>query len=286
MKLRGQAVAMNQDSEKSNSASEEAKDDFRRSLREAEAALEKALAEKNDLKKEVMGKVKQFAHDIKNPLTPMIGLSKLMKMGITPPEKTQANAEIIHQSALRILGLCEDMLLETESTLEVNDLDSLPQDENKIQDVDAVAMIEEVTSLYQELASERDINLSTQISENFPKIHTVPRHLYRALSNIMSNAMNFTPGGGAVEIIAEIDPSNEAIILVVRDSGEGIPAQQIPQILKPYKTTNSLHGEKGTGLGLPIVNQQMMGLGGKMEIHSTEHEGTTVTLRFPKNMTR
>jgi signal transduction histidine kinase len=56
--------------------------------------------------------------------------------------------------------------------------------------------------------------------------------------------------------------------------------------VSPYKTTVSLHGDKGTGLGLPIVNQLMLNLGGKMEVSSREKEGTTVTLRFPKKMTR
>ncbi|MBT7770827.1 MAG: ATP-binding protein, partial [Rhodospirillales bacterium] len=54
----------------------------------------------------------------------------------------------------------------------------------------------------------------------------------------------------------------------------------------PYETTPSPHGEKGTGLGLPIVYQLMLELGGNMEITSKEHQGTTVTLKFPKNMTR
>ena len=58
-------------------------DDTKQALREAESALEKALAEKGRLEDEVMAKVHQFAHDIKNPLTAMIGLAKLMKMGMT-----------------------------------------------------------------------------------------------------------------------------------------------------------------------------------------------------------
>ena len=90
-------------------------EDTKRALRNAETALENSLTDQADLKEEVMSKVKQFAHDIKNPLTAMIGLSKLMKMGVTTPEKIQPNAEIIHQSATRILGLCEDMLMHTEA---------------------------------------------------------------------------------------------------------------------------------------------------------------------------
>lgn len=256
-----------------------------RALREAEAALKKSLEDQATIRETVMTMVKQFAHDIKNPLTPIMGLTKLMKLGMTPAEKIEPNAEIIHQAAMRILGLCEDMLSQTEAVLDKNAANTEAVDEDKVQNVDATEMIKELTSLYANMAEERDINLSTDISKNFPKLHTVPRDLHRALSNIMSNAMKFTPGGGEIKINADIDEQHDAVILVVRDSGEGIPAEQIPHILKPYKTTVSPHGDKGTGLGLPIVNQMMLEIGGKMEIHSHEHQGTTVTLRFPKSMT-
>ena len=136
------------------------------------------------------------------------------------------------------------------------------------------------------MAEDCDIRLTSDVSTDFPKINTVPRHLYRALTNILSNAMKFTPGGGKIEINADVDEQEDAVILVVRDSGEGIPAQQIPHIQKPYKTTVLPHGDKGTGLGLSIVNQLMLELGGKMEIHSEENAGTTVMLWFPKKMTR
>tara|TARA_B100000315_G_scaffold218823_1_gene220346 strand:- start:1943 stop:2740 length:798 start_codon:yes stop_codon:yes gene_type:complete len=261
-------------------------DDSQRALREAEAALEKALADQAQLKNEVMAKVHQFAHDIKNPLTAMIGLAKLMKMGMTTPDKVQPNAEIIYNSATRILGLCEDMLADTDGRIKGDEAAKTAVDEDQVQDVDAAEMIEEITALYTEMAEERDIKLTAEVSDNFPKINTVPRHLYRALTNILSNALKFTPGGGEIDINADVDEHQDAVILVVRDSGGGIPAEQIPHILKPYKTTVSPHGDKGTGLGLSIVNQLMLELGGKMEIHSQKNEGTTVTLRFPKKMTR
>ena len=261
-------------------------DDATQALREAEAALEKALADQGQFEDEVRAKVRRFAHDIKNPLTAMIGLSKLMKMGMTTPDKIKPNAEIIHSSATRILGLCDDMLAETDAHIKGDEIDQPAFDKDEIQDVDAAEMIEEVTSLYTEMAAEREISLSAEVSADFPKINTGPGHLYRALTNILSNAMKFTPGGGEIEINADVDEQQDAVILVIRDSGEGIPAQQIPKILQPYKTTVSPHGDKGTGLGLPIVNQLMLELGGKMEIHSEENEGTTVTLRFPKKMTR
>ncbi len=257
-------------------------DDAKRALREAQSALEHILEDENAFKEAVQRSVRQFAHDIKNPLTAMIGYSKLMASGKLEPETFPENSEIIHKAALRMLNLCESMV-ENSERMDPED-NEIPEDQ--IQDVDAVEILEEVETLFGEMAAEREINLISNIAEDFPTLHTVPTHLYRSLTNIMSNAMKFTPGGGEIAINAEVDEADEAVIFVVRDSGAGIPAKQIPQILQPYKTTVSPHGDKGTGLGLPIVNQLMMELGGKMEISSRENEGTTVKLRFPKNLMR
>jgi nitrogen-specific signal transduction histidine kinase len=96
------------------------KEYLKRALREAETALEKALSENTALKEDAMALVRQLAHDIKNPLTPMIGLSKLMLMGMTTEDKIQPNAEIIHQSSTRILDLCEDMVAKMQAILKAD----------------------------------------------------------------------------------------------------------------------------------------------------------------------
>ena len=261
-----------------------AQDDARQALRNAEEALQRVLEDENAFKKMVKQSVREFAHDIKNPLTAMVAYSKVMSTGMSEADQYQKYSEIIHKASLRILGLCEGMLEGTESLNIDAPETEIPEDQ--IQDVDVSEVIEEVGALYQELADKRGISLNFDVSTEFPILHTVPRHLYRSLTNIVSNSLKFTPRGGDVSINAKLDKNDDAIIFVVRDSGQGIPAHQIPQILKPYETTPSPHGEKGTGLGLPIVYQLMLELGGNMEITSKEHQGTTVTLKFPKNMTR
>lgn len=257
-------------------------EDAKKALREAQNALEHILKDENAFKEAVRTSVRQFAHDIKNPLTAMLGYSKIMADDAADPETYPENSRIIHKAALRLLNLCESMVEQSEK-IDTKD-DEIPEDQ--IQDVDATEIIEEIETLFSEMATEREITLKSEIADDFPVLHTVPTHLYRALTNIVSNAMKFTPGGGEVAISAGVDDADEAVILVIRDSGKGIPAKQIPQILQPFKTSISPHGDKGTGLGLPIVNQLMLELGGKMEISSREKEGTEVTLRFPKKLTR
>ena len=161
----------------------------------------------------------------------------------------------------------------------------MPNDED-IQDVDMGRLIEEVGTLYAEQARQRGIDLETSVAPDFPMIRAVPQHLYRVMTNLLSNALKFTPHGGKVKIDARLDKFEDAVVLVIRDSGEGIPTDQILRIQQSYETTVSARGDKGTGLGLPIVNKLMAQLGGSMAIASREGAGTRVTLRFPCSMTR
>lgn len=252
----------------------------KQTLKDAQKALERVLEKENAFKDAVRLGVRGFAHDIKNPLNALMGYSQLMCAGAVPPEKFLEGAEIINNAAQRMLALCDGMLAED---WEQTGAGGAPA-KDAAQDFEVASMVEEVSALYRQMASDRDIDFSANVSEEFPTLHTIPQHIYRALTNILSNAMKFTNGGGKVSLNAELDSSGDAVLFVIRDSGEGIPATQLLEILKPYKTTVSARGEKGTGIGLPIVNQLMLELGGQMEIDSRENQGTKVTLRFPTNL--
>lgn len=110
--------------------------------------------------------------------------------------------------------------------------------------------------------------------------------MYRAIMNLVSNALKFTPEGGRVTIQAEIDKSENAFIMVVRDSGIGMTREQIEKVLDDPTSTVSPHGDIGTGHGLAIVNRIVGELGGKLNIVSTENHGTRVKIIFAKDKVR
>lgn len=246
-------------------------------LKIAEAALEKAMLERKSLDGEVHLKVREFAHDIKSALTGVVGYSQLMRNGVFEADQIEKYAETIHRSGTRVVEICEAML-------QYSDPDNTaPPD--VMQEVAVGEIIEEVVDLYAEMASDRGVNLKAEVSPEFPPINTVPQHIYRALTNVVTNALKFTPEGGNVAIKADVDPQEDAVVLIVRDSGEGIPPDQIMDILKPGVTTVSGRGDKGTGLGLPIVAKLIRDLGGTVNISSRPGHGTNVTLKFPKELT-
>lgn len=249
----------------------------KQALRQAEEALQRALAEKLALADSSDTNVREHAHDIKNALGPVIGFAQILKGGDIETARQERYLDTIFQSTMRAVEICDAMLGGPNPGGTANQPDAL-------QPVNVGAMIEEVVEQFSSMASERGVGLGAEITPEFPEINSIPQHIYRSLTNVVTNAIKFTPSGGKVAIKADIDAAENAIVLVVRDTGTGIPLEQILDIMKPGKTTVSPHGDKGTGLGLPIVNKLLTDLGGALDIDSRPGQGTTISLKFPRSM--
>ena len=272
-------------SEQTESTSAEAKD----ALRDAERALSAALEKEKDLTEQHQRQVAEIAHDMKNPLNAMIAYTQIMQglggMDLKPDDYVQYST-IVHKSAERLLDICKLLLRETRPSADETHETDGKLDADVDQDVHVSELINEITDLFGEMASQRKIKIETDIEPDFPDLHTIPLHLNRALTNLMSNAVKFTNRGGVISIGAKIDKTKNAVLFVVRDSGEGIPMHEIARIQRPYETTMSPFLDEGTGLGLPVVNKLVSELGGVMNITSQPHAGTTVMLKFPATMIR
>jgi signal transduction histidine kinase len=98
-----------------------------------------------------------------------------------------------------------------------------------------------------------------------------------AISNLLDNAIKFTPEGGRVEVILEGD--SEQASLVVRDTGQGIPPEDLPHIFKRFYRGRG-HSMEGSGLGLAIVKSVVEAHGGMVAVESTQGEGATFNIRL------
>jgi signal transduction histidine kinase len=256
------------------------------SLQEAQKALKKSLKREKELIERLDLQIATFAHDVRNPLNAMLAYSEVLKDELLGPfghDTYKDYAKTLHISSLRLLDLCETVL---DAAYAKSAKSESPHFPGTFQEIDAAKIITEASDLFAEQARKRGIKLKTAVSKDFPQIHTNPQHLYRAITNLLSNALKFTPKGGTVTIKARLDKAKDAIIVVIRDTGIGIPASQILEILQPFHRGPSLHGDKGSGLGLSIVNQLMTQLGGSLDISSKEKVGARVTLHFPRKLTR
>lgn len=252
--------------------------DMKQALKAAETALEEAIVRQTMMEAQYHQNIGQIVHDIKNPLSAMLGCLNLITKEVAGPLENTTYAQCVKtldKSANRLLGICNDLLGEHvggEKTKE-------PEKVFNVSD-----LVDEIQDLFAAQAKERGIRLGAKIDKNCPQLEGDPQEVYRAVMNLVSNAIKFTPSGGNVQIQTEVDPKDNTFIMVVRDSGVGMTQDQINLITSTKLTTVSPHGDVGTGQGLSIVNGIVAGLGGKLSIVSTENSGTKIKIRFPKSL--
>lgn len=251
--------------------------DAKKALKAAEVALQDALQQRALLDIQHCQNSAEIAHDIKNPLSAMmICFSRIRKNGAGAPsmEISARRLETLEKAAHRILNICNSLL----NQYAHDGTGDMPQTMVNISE-----LVNEAHDLFSAQAKERGIEFNAEVSDAFPDLKVDRLNMYRALVNLVSNAIKFTPRGGRVEMRAEIDPKENAVIMVVRDSGVGMTGLQIQQVIDSHLTTVSPHGDTGAGLGLSIVNRFIVELGGRLEITSSQNNGCRVELYFPSN---
>lgn len=124
----------------------------------------------------------------------------------------------------------------------------------------------------------RHLTLTNRVPLDLPPITADVNQLSQILMNLLLNAAQATPAGGAITIAAELEHSADIVELRVGDSGTGIPADILPHIFEPFFTTKR---GKGTGLGLSISQSYIRSHGGDIQVESVEGAGTAVRVTLP-----
>ncbi len=131
-------------------------------------------------------------------------------------------------------------------------------------------------------ASAENIRVDLQINESGPAVYADPPLLDNLFSNLVSNAIKYTPSGGTVSIGLSVE-NDRHVLFEVSDTGIGIPETDISKIFTEfYRSENAkAHPEQGTGLGLVIVKESLDSLGGTITVESQSGKGTRFLCRFP-----
>ncbi len=241
--------------------------------------LEQAEAVRRDF-------VANVSHEIRTPLTVMSGfIETLQTLDLTADEQTRYLA-LMGLQANRMQGLVEDLL--TLSRLEGS---PVPSFENVLPLQRLLQSCEqEARGLSQTIASgEEKQDIQFDLS---PKLIDVVvmgevREIQSALSNLVSNAVRYTPAGGRIQVVVE--PGDEgALWMTVSDTGAGIAAEHLPRLTERfYRVDRSRSRDSGgTGLGLAIVKHVMQRHGGSLLITSQVGKGSQFKLVFPANRWR
>jgi signal transduction histidine kinase len=143
---------------------------------------------------------------------------------------------------------------------------------------DVAELVEEAQAALEPLAGQRSIHLAVEIANGLPRARFDRARIHQALSNLIGNALKFTPPGGRVTV--GVDQEDEWIRLYVADTGEGIPADQLPRIFQPFWQAQ-IADRRGLGIGLTIARGIVEGHGGRIWVESEPGEGSTFYFTLP-----
>ena len=129
-------------------------------------------------------------------------------------------------------------------------------------------------------AKKKDVHLSLEVDGNLPKVSFDSDKMIQVLTNLVGNAIKFTPEQGRISVCAQ--QQNKELVIRVSDTGMGIPKNELPKIFKRfYRVHRPGKQIQGTGLGLAIVNKIVILHHGRIEVESQLNQGTTFTVFLP-----
>jgi PAS domain S-box-containing protein len=250
------------------------------------------------LEKEREEFVGMLTHDLKTPITAVVGSIDLVREGRLGPVNDEQKEYL--ESAVESCGEMVEMI---DTLLDVYRFESGKM-VLAFTEEDFDALIRKAAASFRSLAERSGIRLSITIPDNLPAVRVDRNKVVRLFGNLFSNAFKFTPEGGAVELIAELldDPSGIAkritpgtyhvdglpkkgafLMARVRDTGIGIPSDALSTIFDKFvQAKNRRAGKtKGSGLGLAFCRKVMDAHNGYIWVESDLSKGSTFTVLFP-----
>ncbi|MGD0421717.1 MAG: ATP-binding protein [Xanthobacteraceae bacterium] len=244
-----------------------------RMLARQAAMLEEQLAKEQRLALAQRNFISMASHEFRTPMTVIDGHARrLMKVkdSVTPADVDE-RAGKIRAAVLRLTHLIDNLLNSARLIDGGADLYFHPEQ------MDLAMLLREVCQLHREMVP------GAQIAERFDAV-PMPmvgdaRVLFQAFSNLLSNAVKYSPGGGTIEVEAEI-VADEAVVAVA-DRGIGIPVGDLNRLFERYHRGSNVSGIVGTGVGLYLVKMAVNLHGGGIEVKSKEGNGTRFIVRLP-----
>lgn len=234
--------------------------------RRKEEALRRAIRVRDEV-------VSIVSHDLKNPLGVVAGAADLLLDLPLDEEERHHQARIIRRSAARMKRLTEDLL--DVSRIEAGALVLRTAAETP------GPILDELTEFFGTQAEDAGIVLDTRVAPDTPTVRADRDRLVQALSNLMTNALKFTPEGGRIVLTAEAADEAGRVAFSVADSGPGIPAEEQQHLFDRFWQANR-EDRTGSGLGLAIVRGIAEAHGGAVRVESTPGEGSRFTILVPE----
>lgn len=205
-------------------------------------------------------------HELLTPLTVIQGNLEGMLDGVYPPDQTNLRGLLDETNILA-------RLLEDLRTLALAESGAL---QLKKELTDLLPFLREVTSVFQSQATAAGVTITVNAAVNLPLLEIDPGRMRQVLANLLTNDLRYTPAGGTISLMCELDGIN--ILIAVRDDGPGIPPEDLQHIFERfYKSTDS----GGMGLGLAIAKHLVEAHGGRITAENAPDKGTIFRILLP-----
>ena len=209
-------------------------------------------------------------HELKTPLTSILGYSQLITSGIAKPEDVNGFAAVIEKNAQQLLTLIEDIM-------QISALEEGTEADRA--DVNFAAVVKEIIRDLQPVLEEKQIQLSADMEDI--TVNANYKHIGDICRNLISNAIKYNRIGGNIHITLESDGKNA--LFAVKDSGIGIAPHHQEKIFQRFYVVDKSRNKNisSTGLGLSIVKHIVTNMGGEIKLESEIGKGSTFTVVLP-----
>ena len=238
-------------------------------LNAANGSLEKALKAKTEF-------LATTSHEIRTPLNGILGMTQVLLADRAVEASVRDKISIVHGAGEAMKALVDDLL------------DVAKMETGKLtvrrEPVDLTALLRDTAKLWGQQAQSKGLDLALDIDAAPPRIVEDGGRLRQVLFNLMSNAIKFTDKGQVCLSVDVTETSDgERLRLTVRDTGVGIPSDQIEQAFESFKQLDGGLSRRhaGTGLGLTICRNLVQALGGRIEVESVVGQGSAFIVDLP-----
>lgn len=216
--------------------------------------------------------IRMAAHDLKNPLATIMGYAQLIQISEAQQEQqTQEFAGSIVKSAKRMRDIVSDIL----------DLEQLRSNQIQYDSVDLAVLLKETIDHLMPFVKDKLHDLDVELAESLPSFFGDRRQIEQALTNLISNAVKYTPDNGTIRL--RLYQEDAHFRIEVADTGYGIPAEAQSKLFTEFyrvRSAATAHIE-GTGLGLNLVKSVIEAHDGRIWFESEEGVGTTFFVELP-----
>ena len=211
-----------------------------------------------------------ITHEFRTPLTVILGLSRKIRENTEVPQSVSDKASTIERQGNRLLTLVTQLL-------DISKVKSVIGEPNW-QHGNICAQVAMLLETYIDYAANRGVTLKYHYDKAI-EMDFVPDYVNKVMSNLVSNALKFTPNGGTISV--NLYQRGDRLHIDVSDTGHGISSDKLAHIFEPFYTTGDTGETKGTGIGLALTQEIISHLNGTITAESQVGKGTTFHIVMP-----